>query len=143
MSDTSSNDETRPAASAESRRGQIEGLHHIVLFCRHINRTLAFYRKVGFEVLRSYEDMHWLRFGDAEIMLHPSEDTVAGKAPAIHAAVSDVDALLEHVIEQGLEPYDHQHPGRTLTEPIERQWGDREFELDDPEGHRWAFTQSR
>lgn len=46
-----------------------------------------------------------------------------------------------HVRDAGFEPIDHQQPGTILQGPVTRPWGDLEFELKDPDGHRWAFTQ--
>ena len=54
--------------------------------------------------------------------------------PSLHAALSDVDVFFQRAVAQGLVPYDHQQPGV-------RPWGDSEFELDDPDGQRWAFRQ--
>ncbi len=60
----------------------------------------------------------------------------------MHAAVADEDALFRQVVARGLRPHDHQQPARTLEGPVTRPWGHREFELTDPGGHRWAFTQA-
>lgn len=88
--------------------------------------------------------MHWFRLGAAEIMLHPSDVSSAGaKSPAFHAGVHDVDAHFRAVVAQGLVPWDHQGDGTPLSGPVTRPWGDREFELPDPDGHVWAFTELR
>jgi hypothetical protein len=41
----------------------------------------------------------------------------------------------------GLKPLDHQQPGARLDGPVTRAWGEREFELEDADGHRLIFTQ--
>lgn len=61
--------------------------------------------------------------------------------PSFHAAVEDVDALFARVRAAGLTPRDFASPD-PLTEPVVRPWGEREFELADPDGHRWAFTET-
>lgn len=119
------------------------GVHHLVLFCRDTDASRAWYERVGFEYLRGYHGMHWFRLGATEIMLHPADVSSAGKQPvAFHAAVTDVDAFFGHVVAQGLQPVDHQGDGAPLSGPVTRPWGDREFELYDPDGHNWAFTQA-
>ena len=120
----------------------ITGLHHIVLFCADTTVSKRWYEQLGFIYLRGHDGMHWFRLGDAEIMLHPATGTGRGPTPSLHAAVSDVDALFRRVVAAGFAPYDHQQPGVTLNGPVTRPWGHREFELDDPDGVRWAFTQS-
>jgi uncharacterized glyoxalase superfamily protein PhnB len=88
--------------------------------------------------------MHWFKLGPSEVMLHPADVSSDGaKSVALHAAVSDVEALFEHVVRQGLTPLDHQGDGTPLRGPVTRPWGDCEFELTDPDGHDWAFTQAR
>jgi uncharacterized glyoxalase superfamily protein PhnB len=122
----------------------ITGLHHLVLFCRDTEVAKRWYEQAGFEHVRGYHGMHWFKLGDAEIMLHPADVSSAGaKSPAFHASVSDVDAHFRYVVAQGLSPYDHQGDGSPLTGPVTRPWGDREFELTDPDGHDWAFTETR
>jgi len=120
---------------------QLTSVHSVVLFCPDTEAARRWYEKVGFEYLRGYDGMHWFRLGNAEIMLHPDKSGPGGHAPTLHAAVSDVDALFRHAVTQDLRPYDHQRPGVTLDGPVTQPWGDREFELDDPAGHCWAFTQ--
>jgi len=97
---------------------------------------------MGFVYARGYEGMHWFRLGDGELMLHPAEPGPKHGLPALHAAVADVDAAFRRAVATGLVPYDHQQPGTALSAPVVRPWGDREFELDDPDGHQWGFTQA-
>jgi catechol 2,3-dioxygenase-like lactoylglutathione lyase family enzyme len=118
-----------------------ERLSSVVLFCRDAEACRAWYVGLGFAYLRGYEGMHWVGLGDVEVMLHPAETSSGGSGLCLHAAVADVDAAFARAREMGLDPYDHQQRGETLPGPVERPWGVREFELDDPEGHRWAFTQ--
>jgi catechol 2,3-dioxygenase-like lactoylglutathione lyase family enzyme len=119
----------------------IAGLHHLVLFCADTEASRRWYEIMGFAYLRGHDGMHWFRLGDAELMLHPAEPGTRRGLPALHAAVPDVDAAFRRALAAGLTPYDHQQPDVALTAPVLRPWGDREFELDDPDGHRWGFTQ--
>src|SRR5690625_586660 len=138
----------------------IGGLHRLVLFCRDTEASKQWYERVGFTYKHGHDGMHWFALGEGEIMLHPtglhpaapepesvnpSAGVAASGGPkevsAIHTIVPDVDALFAHVRRQGLTPFDHQEPGVALDKPVVRPWGDREFELTDPDGHRWAFTE--
>jgi catechol 2,3-dioxygenase-like lactoylglutathione lyase family enzyme len=125
----------------------IKGLHHIVLFCRDPEASRAWYERAGFHYLHGYDGMHWLAFGDAQVMLHPlgEADTDAaggGHArPVLHVAVDSADAAFAQVVSQGLTPIDHQRPGARIQGPVVREWGDREFELCDPDGQWWAYTE--
>lgn len=115
-------------------------LHSVVLFCTDVPASEAWYRKAGFAYLRGFHGMAWFAAGDTEIMLHPSEAGPAGHAPELHVAVQDVDAAFAAAVSAGLTPMDHQNPG-PMTAPVTRPWGTREFELEDPDGHRWGFVQ--
>ncbi len=132
-------------AAGEPNRGGavwIGGLHHLVLYCRDAEAARWWYEKVGFEHLRTDNDEHWFRLGTAEILLHPARRSSGPGGPAVHVAVSDVDALFRLVLDRGLVPVDHEEGDRPMEAPVTRPWGDREFELQDPEGHRWIFTQA-
>ena len=124
------------------KKQRISEFHHLVLYCTDPDASKVWYEALGFEYLRGYHGMHWFRLGEGEIMLHPSEQGPGAFAPVIHARVSDVEGLFHDVLEQGLKPFDHQQPGVELRQPVERPWGDIEFELKDPDNHVWAFTQS-
>ena len=119
----------------------ITGFHHIVLFCSDTSRSKQWYEQVGFAYQRGYEGMHWFALGQGEIMLHPGGREGGGGGPAIHVAVAALDDLFARVKQAGLQPLDHQQPGVTLDAPVLRPWGAREFELQDPDGQRWAFTE--
>jgi catechol 2,3-dioxygenase-like lactoylglutathione lyase family enzyme len=117
------------------------GLHHVVLYCADTERSRSWYQSLGFEYLRGYHGMHWFKLGSAEIMLHPDSVGGHGARIALYAAVADVDVLCAHALAIGLTPLDHQGDGSPLRTPVRRSWGHREFELVDPYGYTWAFTQ--
>jgi uncharacterized glyoxalase superfamily protein PhnB len=120
----------------------LKGVHSIVLFFKDTEAAREWYERIGFTYVRGYEGMHWLKLGDTEIMLHPAEAVMECHSTEIHAAVADVEGFFRHVVRRRLVPYDHRQPGVRIEGPVTRPWGGREFELDDPEGHRWAFTQA-
>lgn len=117
-----------------------EGINHLVLFCQNTDTSKVWYEKLGFDYIHGYDGMYWFAFNGIKIMLHPTEDSNPGFT-TIHVSVKDVYKVIEHVNKIGLEPFDHQQPGIKLTEPVKRPWGAIEFELIDPDGHKWAFTQ--
>lgn len=119
----------------------ITGFHRIVIFCNDTETSKQWYEKVGFAYKRGYDGMHWFGLGDGEIMLHPRDDELDGARPTIHVAVTALDDLLARVKRAGLQPLDHQRPNMTLDAPVRRPWGDREFEMQDPDGQWWAFTE--
>jgi len=116
------------------------GLHHLVLFYRDTEVARDWLWRAGFSYLRGHERMHWFQLGEAEIMVHPA-DRSSGGGPVIHVTVANAKVHFDNVRAQGLEPQDHQRPGVLLDGPVTRPWGAVEFELQDPEGHWWAFTQ--
>lgn len=120
----------------------IAGFHHIVLFCTDTEASRGWYEQVGFVYKRGYRGMHWFELGDGEIMLHPGGGSAGVNAATVHVAVTALDELFERVRNAGLEPFDHQDPGARLEEPVVRPWGDREFELKDPDGRVWAFNEA-
>lgn len=120
----------------------IAGFHHIVLFCADTDASKAWYEQVGFTYKRGYQGMHWFALGDGEVMLHPGGSSADANAPTVHVAVTSLDELFDRVKSAGLQPFDHQNPGSSLAAPVVRPWGDREFELADPDGHVWAFTEA-
>jgi catechol 2,3-dioxygenase-like lactoylglutathione lyase family enzyme len=118
----------------------IKELHYLVLFCVDTEKSKEWYEKVGFQYSHGYEGMHWFHLGSGLIMLHPT-DEVKRSNTVVHTTVEDVHAQFNHVIESGLTPIDHQNDNLAITEPVTRPWGDIEFELEDLDGHRWAFTE--
>ena len=120
----------------------IKKVHHVVLFYSDVEAARQWFETTGFTYARGYGGMHWFELGDAEVMLHPAETPSGGSGLTIHVAVDDVRSSFAKVVAAGLAPFDHQVPGDVLLGPVTRPWGDREFELQDPGGHLWAFTQA-
>ena len=76
--------------------------------------------------------------GDSEIMLgHPGPDYANpkrgdGVTVFVHVYVDDIDAHFEQAKAAG---------GEVLTVPADKPYGDRAYDVADPEGHRWTFAQ--
>ena len=120
----------------------ISRFHHLVLFCADTERSRNFYESLGFGYLRGYGGMHWFAVGEAELMLHPADPGAKQGVPVVHFATPDVDRLFARATAAGITPLDHQNPGARIDAPVLRPWGDREFEVVDPDGHLLAFTQA-
>lgn len=121
----------------------ITALHHIVFFCSDTERSKVWYERAGFTYKRGYHGMHWFALGNGEIMLHPGRAGEAGTGPVIHVSVTGLDDMFDRVQREGMQPLDHQQPGVRIDAPVRRPWGDREFELQDPDGQWWAFTEEK
>lgn len=115
-----------------------------ILFWVQENRVSEkFYRKVGFEVVRSDEEVSVVKLGGFQITLVNmrdeekfSRDSMAGekgKGMYVYIQVDDVDAKHQELINNGLNP---------ATEPRDWDWGNREFILKDPDGYKFCFWQS-
>ena len=97
----------------------------------------------GFEeVLRSHspEGRMWhgeMKLGDGKIYLgEPGADyrnpkRLGGVTVSIHVYLDDVDAHYEHAKAAGAE---------IRSEPEDRPYGDRAYQVRDPEGHAWFFA---
>lgn len=59
----------------------------------------------------------------------------------MHVIVDDLDAAFTRMKQVGLQPFEHTSPGDVLDAPVVKPWGEREFELQDPDGQRWAFNE--
>ena len=112
----------------------IECISAVTLVIRDMQRTVGFYRSLGFSI----------RYGGAEASF---TSLVAGPAylnlitqPAYQPRsqwgriifyVSDVDAMYDRVVELGLQPG---------APPRDAEWGERYFHLADPDGHQLSFA---
>lgn len=121
--------------------GTVESVQALLDAGADTEKSKDWYERVGFTYKRGDRGMHWFALGDGEIMLHPGGGGAHENAADVHVSVVDLDALFERVIDAGLQPLDHQRPGVALDGPVTRPWGYREFELRDPDGQLWAFTE--
>jgi uncharacterized glyoxalase superfamily protein PhnB len=80
-----------------------------------------------------------LELGDGLVMLgHPGPEFENPKAKGyvaqlVHVYVDDVDRHFERAREAG---------ATILSEPADQSYGDRRYDAEDPEGHRWSFAQN-
>ncbi len=101
-----------------------------------------FYKKLGFEVMKSDDTHSIVAKGGLQITLvnmrdeDPfTNDSMAGdkgRGMYVYLVVDDVDAEYERQVALGLRPY---------TKPKDWDWGNREFILKDPDGYKLVFSQ--
>ncbi len=117
----------------------IESLEACTLPVSDLDRSLQFYRDVGFEVVENAAGRAILRVGDNElVLLSPAaaeaEPKFAGArvggAMALHFRVADPDRLWD-LVGRGAVP---------VLEPLgDRAYQDRDFTIQDPDGYRLVF----
>lgn len=130
----------------EAEPGSVAGRPIVVeLFVGDIDRSLAFYRSLGFDVAKRYDDYVLIRRGDIRLALQGDAHAVAGphyftphigRTPRgtgveISIQVADVDA--EHIRAKTA--------GLTIVKGIQdRPWGARDFRVADPDGYFLRIT---
>lgn len=104
-------------------------------------RAIAFYTdRLGFDLAFTFGDFY-AGVGLGAHLLHlklvdnadPSIEFVRGEHLHLHITLDDLDATFAAL----------QAAGVTIVEPItEREWGMREFVIEDPDGHTVYFAQA-
>ena len=117
----------------------------VELFVSDVERSIAFYRALGFDVARRYEDYVQLRRGEIRLSLQGDAHAVEGPhyfTPHIKSfprgtgvevsiQVADVDAEYIRARTAGLN----------IVKPMQdRPWGARDFRVADPDGYFLRVT---
>ena len=103
-----------------------------------LSRAFGFAERLRFTDSEDQVTHAEMTFDGATIMLgHPGPDYVnprRGSAVTmfVHVHVDDVDAHFEQAKAAG---------GEVLTVPEDKPYGERAYDVADPEGHRWTFAQ--
>ena len=117
-----------------NRPSSIESISAVTLTTHDMARSVDFYTSLGFQLLYGGGDATFSSFtiGDGYLNLisRPTEQRRSGWGRLIFH-VSDVDALYQHVVELGLSPE---------APPRNAEWGERYFQLADPNGHELSFA---
>jgi catechol 2,3-dioxygenase-like lactoylglutathione lyase family enzyme len=114
---------------------KIESISAVTLAVIDIARSVAFYRRIGFELRSGGEHSSFASFGAGSgflnLALSTNDAGLRGRWGRVIFYVSDVDAMYERVIGLGLAP---DFP------PRDAPWGERYFHLSDPDGHELSFA---
>lgn len=112
----------------------IESLSAVTLATHDMERAVAFYRGLGFELRAGgpRASFSTLRVGASflNLIARPAGERWSWWGRVI-IHVRDVDAMYERVRAMGQEP---------TTEPADAPWGERYFHVDDPDGHELSFA---
>ena len=112
----------------------IESINAVTLATHDMPRAVAFYRRLGFQLLYGGEDAEFSSFRAGcnfiNLIAQPPERQWSWWGRLIFY-VSDVDALHARLVAAGCP---------TDTEPQDADWGERFFHLTDPDGHELSFA---
>lgn len=121
------------------------------LWITDMDRSLAWYRTLGFEIAESYPDAEhptWvqLKRGNAAAMLAvaPASDGYVAEVPGRLAGPGGAVSLYLHVDSADRLHEEIQAAGLEIIEPIwDAWWGGRQFTMRDPDGHWWTAFEAR
>ena len=126
-------DRARPGRS-EGAPISIESISALTLATHDMPRAVRFYRALGFELHYGGEEASFtsLTVGGSFLNIVQADPRTAWSWwGRVIFHVSDVDALYERAVQQGLQPQ---------FAPRDATWGERYFHLTDPDGHELSFA---
>lgn len=107
-------------------------LNQATLEVANFDRSLAFYRKLGFKPIVLSEG-RYARFelpsGASTLSIHHAENPVIGNM-MLYLEVDDVDRCYQDLMEAGIE---------FELAPTDQPWLWREARFDDPTGNKWCL----
>jgi catechol 2,3-dioxygenase-like lactoylglutathione lyase family enzyme len=104
----------------------IDHISGVTLAVREMAESVAFYRKLGFDVSYGGPDAPFttMRAGQSVVNLRQAPPSGGGAWNRVILRVRGVDALHRELVGKGLGP----------TAPRDAEWGERYFEIPDPQG---------
>ena len=109
----------------------IQSLNAVTLAVADMERSVAFYRSIGFLLEHNSEGFATFRLGEQALNLTAESEPTGGFWGRVIFYVDDVDLMHELVLEAG-------HGAE--TEPADAPWNERYFHLNDPDGHQLSFA---
>ncbi len=112
---------------------------YILLYVSNLNKTVSFYRELGFEVTeRRMDNYVSAKLGDFELRCYDQSkvffqqdvDRFKGAGVFIYINIDDVDMKYSDLVNKGLTP---------SGQPKDFEWGNREFAIKDPDGYKIVF----
>ncbi len=116
----------------------IKRIHSILFYSNDLDKTLSFYKQLGFEAILS-EGTVRVKLGDFRLAFVDENQTPikkeSGAAPKglgvfTYIELEDVDKYFASLKEKGIN---------TSSEPRDWPWGKREFAIKDPDGYKLIF----
>lgn len=111
----------------------IDHISAVTLAVLDMAESVAFYQTLGFEVAYGGSDAPFttMRAGQSVINLRQAPTSAGHPWGRVILRVRGVDALYRNLVGKGLAP----------TEPKDAEWGERYFELSDPQGVVISFAE--
>ena len=111
----------------------IDHISAVTLAVREMAESVAFYQKLGLDVSYGGSDAPFttMRAGQSVINLRQAATRAGNSWDRVILRVRGVDALHRDLVEKGLGP----------TPPKDAEWGERYFELPDPQGVVISFAE--
>ena len=111
----------------------IDHISAVTLPVTDMGRSVGFYQRLGFDISYGGPDAPFttMRISDSVINLRRVPSRVSRGWGRVILRVRGVDALHADLLEKGLAP----------TQPRDAEWGERYFEISDPDGFVISFAQ--
>jgi catechol 2,3-dioxygenase-like lactoylglutathione lyase family enzyme len=119
--------------NGDQAKWSIEHISAVTVAVLEMSESVAFYRKLGLDVSYGGPDAPFttMRAGQSVINLRRVPTRTGDPWSRVILRVRGVDALHRHFVEQGLRP----------TAPMDADWGERYFEVPDPQGVVISFAE--
>jgi len=101
-------------------------------------RAKEFYLAVGFDIPWSFEDLAYVRHGQAAFLLQAFDQPAFIENFQMHLLVENVDAWHSYLNAVGVE----ERFGVRMGEPRDQPWVMRDFTVFDPSGVLWRIAQN-
>jgi catechol 2,3-dioxygenase-like lactoylglutathione lyase family enzyme len=113
----------------------IDHISAVTLAVHNMAASVAFYERLGLHVSYGGPRVAFttMRAGQSAINLRQAPQGSGNRWARVILRVRGVDALYEHLKAQGLHP----------STPKDAEWGERYFEIRDPEGDVISFAEIR
>ena len=115
-----------------TERMSIKHISAVTFTVRNMQRSVDFYRRLGFQIVYGGEESHFtsLRSGEAFVNLSADPNYESCRWGRAIFRVDDADVHFEALRSEGLEP----------DTPRDASWGERFFHVNDPDGHELSFA---
>jgi len=119
--------------TSPSKAWSIDYISAVTLAVRDMGTSVTFYQKLGLDVSYGGPDAPFttMRAGESVINLRQASDSAGNSGVRVILRVRGVDGLREDLIAKGLSP----------TPLRDAEWGERYFEISDPDGFVISFAQ--